>query len=183
VRYGRRSRFFNGVNFEESNRNIFFQMRPSGAISFGLFLLSGDSIDFANTQPGDQLRSRPWLEWNVGKRTKVSLAHTFDRLTVDGGRLFEANLTDLRLTYQINIRTFVRLISQHFDIRRDPSLFNDPVDSKDRDLFNQLLFAYKLNPRTLLFVGYSDSYTADDRIELTQKDRTVFLKLGYAWVL
>lgn len=41
----------------------------------------------------------------------------------------------------------------------------------------------KLNPRTVLFAGYSDNYEADEAIDLVQKNRTVFLKLGYAWVL
>ncbi len=183
VRYGRRTRFFNGVEFEESFRNLYWEIKPSGTVSFGMFSRLGNNIDFANTRAGDELRLEPWMELNLGKKSKVGISHTFNRLDVDAGRLFEANLSDLRLTYQFNIRTFVRLITQYFDIERDPSLFADPPERRSQDLFNQVLFAYKINPRTLLFAGYSDSYAADDRIELTQRDRTLFLKLGYAWVL
>jgi len=45
------------------------------------------------------------------------------------------------------------------------------------------LFSYKLNPRTVVFVGYSDSREGNQDISLTQSNRTLFLKLGYSWVL
>ena len=40
---------------------------------------------------------------------------------------------------------------------------------------------YKLSPRTVLFLGYSDNYLGMGRIDLTQTDRTFFVKIGYAW--
>ena len=53
-------------------------------------------------------------------------------------------------------------------------------------LFNQFLFSYKLNPRTALFIGYADNRQNDidplDPTELIQTDRTLFAKIGYAWV-
>jgi len=51
------------------------------------------------------------------------------------------------------------------------------------DLFTQLLFSYKLNPQTVLFVGYSDNSAAFDQVDLTRADRTFFVKVGYAWIL
>ena len=50
-------------------------------------------------------------------------------------------------------------------------------------LFGQFLFSYKVNPRTVLFVGYSDNSLADQNVGLTRTNRTVFVKVGYAWVL
>ena len=35
----------------------------------------------------------------------------------------------------------------------------------------------------LVYVGYSDDRTTEDFIDLTQKDRTLFVKFGYAWVM
>jgi hypothetical protein len=44
------------------------------------------------------------------------------------------------------------------------------------------LYSYKLNPQTVFFVGYSDSYVDDDSLgNLTAEDRTWFMKIGYAW--
>jgi hypothetical protein len=63
------------------------------------------------------------------------------------------------------------------------------VDSEDRHLFTQLLFSYKVNPQTVLFLGYSDNQQGGDftgfeqRIDLTPTDRTFFFKVGYALVM
>ena len=71
---------------------------------------------------------------------------------------------------------------------------SDPLSreqiQESRDLFAQLLFSYKLNPRTALYVGYTDDRTnlgvVDDRElftdDLTQVGRTIFAKVSYAWV-
>ncbi len=87
--------------------------------------------------------------------------------------------------YQLNLRTFLRAVFQYTDVDRDLSLYDQPEDfeARSQELFTQLLFSYKLNPRTVLFLGYSDNYLGDDAIELTQESRALFLKIGYAWVL
>jgi hypothetical protein len=64
-----------------------------------------------------------------------------------------------------------------------------PVDSRAKGFFAQFLFSYKLNPRTVLFLGYSDnamggvfdSWLGSGRVGITRTDRTFFLKIGYAW--
>jgi hypothetical protein len=52
-----------------------------------------------------------------------------------------------------------------------------------KDLFTQILFSYKINPQTVLFLGYSDTYDGNQDINMLQNTWTVFLKLGYALVL
>ncbi len=182
-RWTRRSRFFGGVEFEESVRQFNFRISPSGDFSTGIFVRSGDNVDFAGTRPGEQLRIDPWLRLNLGRHLSFRLSHRHDQLNINAGRLFTADLTEARLVYQFNRRSFLRLITQNFDIERDPLLYAEEIDGEQRDLFNQLLFSYKLNPRTVLFVGYSDANQANERLDLTQANRAVFMKIGYAWVL
>ncbi|HEX8408913.1 MAG TPA: DUF5916 domain-containing protein [Thermoanaerobaculia bacterium] len=142
---------------------------------------AGNQIDFANARQGEQLRFDPGVRWNVGRHLRLNLSHAFENLDVDEGRLFTANLTELRATYQLNNRTFVRWIGQHLDVDRDPTLYDAPTDARSRDFFNQLLFSYKINPLTVLFLGYSDTHSANAEIDLRQQSRTLFLKVGYAW--
>ena len=92
-------------------------------------------------------------------------------------------MAEPRLVYQINTRTFVRAILQFTDIRRDPSIHRDPVEAEDRRLFTQFLFSYKVNPQTVLYLGYSDNSVGTDRFGLLRADRTFFVKAGYAWLL
>jgi hypothetical protein len=86
--------------------------------------------------------------------------------------------------YHFNRRSFVRAIFQYQWLERDPDLYKDPtVRRKTQDLLSQLLFSYRLNAQTVLLVGYADNYAGRDGVDLTQTDRTVFLKIGYALLL
>jgi hypothetical protein len=180
-----RKRFFNGVDFTESTWGTWGEMRPNGNLFVGLGIYGGDAIDFTNTRPAERFSLEPTLTWNLGRHLKANLNHTYQRLDIDGGTLFTANLSQLRLTYQFNLRTFARLVLQNTDISRTVELYNDPegVEAESQRLFTQLLGSYKINPRTVLFVGYSDNYRGDQVVDLTQTDRALFVKVGYAWVL
>ncbi len=57
------------------------------------------------------------------------------------------------------------------------------MEPKTETLFTQLLFSYKLNARTVLFLGYSDNQLGLQDISTTRTDRTLFFKIGYAWIL
>jgi hypothetical protein len=105
-------------------------------------------------------------------------------LSVEGGRLYRANLTQLKMVYHLNVRTFVRAILQYTDISRDPDLYTFPVDPRTRQFFSQYLFSYKLNPQTVLFAGYSDNSSnpaGSQGLDLQRQNRTLFVKIGYAW--
>jgi hypothetical protein len=78
---------------------------------------------------------------------------------------------------------FLRSILQYVDIQRNQTLYEDEIDPISKRLFTQLLFSYKLNARTVFYLGYSDNYRAYQDIDFTQSDRAVFLKISYAWVL
>lgn len=179
---GMRRRTFNGVTFDERYINTWFEIQPTGDLFLSLSAEAGDDIDFANTRPGEVLTLEPTVRYNLGRHLRARLTHTFERLDVEGGRLFTANLSQLRLVYQLNLRTFVRGVFQYFDLERDPSLYQDEVEPELQRLLSELLFAYKLNPQTVLFLGYSDTRLGDAATSLTQSDRALFFKVGYAWV-
>jgi len=179
---GQRERVFNGISFDETFGHFYGEMQPSGDLYVSLFVRIGDQIDFANTQPGEVLQLEPSVRYLVGRHLRFQLTHVFQRLDVEGGQLFEANLSQLTTVYQFSSRMFVRLITQHTDIQRDINLYTMDVNGETEQLFNQLLFSYKLNPQTVLFAGYSDNALGTERIDLARQNRTFFVKLGYAWV-
>jgi len=176
---------YEGEVFNANAVRTFFRIQPSGMFSFDMFSRIGGQVDFDNVQQGDAVRLVPNFRLNLGRHVQAQLRHTYEQLDVDDGRLFTANLSQLRFVYQFNIRTFVRAIVQYTDIDRDLSLYDDPedVDAKTNQVFSQLLFSYKVNPRTVLFLGYSDNREGDENNDLLQEDRSVFLKIGYAWNL
>ena len=178
----RRERFFNGVTFRDTFSTLYSEIQPTGDLFLSLSLNRGGEIDFVNTQAGDLVQISPTVRYDLGRHLRAQLSHVYQRLDVGGGTLFTANLTQLSGIYQLNVRTFLRAILQYTNVERDPALYLTAVDESTESLFSQLLFSYKLNPQTVLFLGYSDTSAADQRIDLTRTDRTFFLKLGYAWV-
>ena len=96
--------------------------------------------------------------------------------------LFAAHVAQVQLTYHFNKRAFFRSVLQYMDITRNRELYLNPsmVPPQFKWLFSQFLFSYKLNPRTVLFLGYSDNHIGSLDINITQSDRTFFLKIGYA---
>ena len=104
--------------------------------------------------------------------------------TQEGAKIFDADLTDLRVTWQFNVRSFLRFNTQRQSVTRNLATWVDPaMDAKTVTMGTQLLYSYKVNPQTVLYVGYSDNSLEDDQlVDLTQTNRTFFAKFSYAWL-
>ena len=71
---------------------------------------------------------------------------------------------------------------QYVSDYRHPDIYNDPnVTPRDATLTSAILFAYKLNWQSVLFLGYGDNQVLNDQFNLTLHDRQVFLKISYAF--
>jgi len=175
--------FFGGELFDRDRIQMFGEMQVHPDAFLAIEAAAGNQVDYANARQGEMLRFEPSLRLNLGKHLRLNLNHTYEALDVEQGELFTAGLTQVQATYQFNVRTFVRWIGQHLDVDRDPSLYASSVPAASEDLFNQFLFSYKINPLTVLFLGYSDTYVGTQQIDLTQQSRTFFFKVGYAFML
>ncbi|MEM9304466.1 MAG: DUF5916 domain-containing protein, partial [Pseudomonadota bacterium] len=179
---GVRERFWDGVLFDEDFYYFYGEAQPVSGLYVELFTRFGDQIDFANTALGEQTRYSPEVRWNLGKHWQFDLRHTYQTLERDGGTVFTANQSDFRIAYQFDLRQRLRLTLQYTDVERDPTLYVNDVDERFRDLSTQLIYSYKVNPRTVLYAGYSDSSIETDEVDsLTTMGRTLFMKVGYAW--
>jgi hypothetical protein len=176
-------RRFSGETFDLWDVSLDYNIQANASLTLGISTLYGPWIDFTNVQPADQLQLRPFLRYRAGRHVNLQYTHIFSKLDVEGGELFRVHAPELRLIYQFNRRAFVRLIMQYQNIRRDPSLYTAAtVEARQDTLLTQFLFTYKVNPQTAIYAGYSDNQLATDSFDLTRTDRTVFIKLSYAWV-
>ena len=122
------------------------------------------------------------LGLKLGRSLSATVSHNYQKLTVAGGTLFTANLTEVRAVYYVSSRMFVRGIAQYTDIDRNPALYTSPVPARTKQLFSQFLFSYKLNAQTVALIGYADNARGSQTIDVTRTDRTFFVKFGYAWL-
>ncbi len=175
---------YEGQRYTYTNPLVRFGIKPTGDVNLTASVRFGGGVDFANAREATStFRFSPAIEYRPASRVSLALSHSLEQLSVDEGRLYQANLTQLRAVYHLNLRTFVRAILQYTDISRDPGLYIYPIESRSRRLFSQYLFSYKVNPQTVLFLGYSDNWQGARGIDLGQQNRTFFVKVGYAWIL
>ncbi len=175
----------NSARFNENEINLFASIKPSAGVVADIDVTQGNKVDLANNRLGEFVRIRPTVNYNINSHLALRLRHTYEDLQRRSGEdIFSANLSDLRLTYQFNLRSFLRLTMIYTDIEREPSSYVKEVDARYRALSTQLLYSYKLNPQSVVFVGYSDSgYQDDDLSQLEKDNRTLFAKFSYAWIL
>ncbi len=174
-------RTYDGREFDLNFYSMSSSISPTGGATLGLGLTIGDAVDFAHARAADRVRVEPTIDFKLGRHIQASLAHIHEKLEVDEGRLYTANVTQARLVYQFNRRAFLRAILQRADYDRNAAVYTAAAGVDEISLLSQLLLSYKLNPRTVLFLGYSDNYYGEDGADPEQTDHTVFAKIGYAW--
>ncbi|MCO7227175.1 carbohydrate binding family 9 domain-containing protein [Pleionea sp. CnH1-48] len=194
---GRRERFFAKVATDgsESGGTIYFEnfmgagfgFRPIPQLLLELGMNFGDRVDTFNNQLGQTHEFRPRVEWQVNEHLKLKLRHILNWLDVDGGELLKAKITELKGSYQFNIRHQLKFTLQMRDIDFNLPLFlpdEAPDSATDRKLGRQLIYSYKVNPQTLFFAGYSDLGYQDDSLNsIESREKTFFAKFSYAFQL
>jgi hypothetical protein len=171
---------YEGVEYDTKWVQGCVGLRPKAPMFLHFYWRYGDQIDYANNRLGTRYQLYPSIQWTFGLHVRLEAGYRYEQLNVDPGRLYAANTANMKLIYQFNKRMFVRGVMQYINYDRNTKLYIDEVDSMTQKWFNQFLFSYKINPHTVFFLGYSDDYYGDQAIPITQTNRTVFAKLGYA---
>lgn len=180
--FGGSKTYWNGQYFDEQFNMINIGFAPTPNLNISSLIRYEDVVDFANTRLGYSKRWGPRIDYRLGRHFQINLSHQLQEFESEGKPLFTANLTDLRATYQFDVRSFIRLTIQYADRERNIDNYVRAVDKRSRDLGSQLLYSYKVNAATRFFIGYSDNGFQNDiynSIEYT--NRTFFAKFSYAW--
>ena len=174
-----------GVVFNMQEVGFYVGMTPRSGLAFELSAQVADQIDYDNTRLGDQVMVQPSVKWNVNRNFLIDVRGIFASLdTKEGEKIFDASVIDARLTWQFSVRSFLRMTVQQSETTRNQDVYIDAVDARSKDIGRQLLYSYKINPQTVFFLGYADQYVDEDHLDsLTASDRSLFMKIGYAWSL
>jgi hypothetical protein len=177
---GRQS--YAGKPFKHNTLTLNGGLQATRNLTLELDTFYGDDVDIAGVRQATRFRLAPSFLLFAGRHFRLSLNHAYERLWVTEGRLYAANLSEMRAVYQFSARTFVRAILQRTDYAFNAALYPYPVGPRDKHVLSQFLYSYKINPQTALYIGYSDQYLGAPKAGLTQTDRAVFMKIAYAWV-
>lgn len=181
ARYFLSQRTYLGNSFDVTYFGTYSSIAPSRYVTLELDTSFGDTIDYRNNRLAGRLRLQPMLTLKPSTNLYIYLEHHFERTSVDEQEIYTANISQAAVRYLFNRRTMLRATLQYVDYHYNQEMYISAIDEEFQQLFTQLLFSYKLNPRTVLFLGYSDNYQGGDYYDLARKDYTFFAKIGYAW--
>jgi hypothetical protein len=182
IRLIQRREAYNGSEFDKSMLELHTCLKPGGDTQVYLNAMLGDQIDYANTRLGQRVRVGPGITQQVGRHLSVDLSATWERMREQDDRLYTATIAQATIGYQFTTRALLRAIVQWMDYDYNTALYTDGRDARQQGLFTQILASYKINPQTVLFLGYSDAAEGTQDYDLTRSSRTVFAKIGYAWL-
>ena len=185
---GERSReAYNGYIYELRTGRTSLRFQPSRDIQVYFNCNFGDRIDYSNSRLGSWFGLYGSITYNLRKKFKLNLDHIYEKMNVNHQSLYTSNITQGSLIFHLNARIFFRGILQYVDYRYNMANYTFEIDPRYQELFTQLLFSYRLNPRTVLFLGYTDNSEGhyqdqvNHEFRLTRKDRTFFMKISYSW--
>jgi hypothetical protein len=180
IEVARRSERFRDQVFDRVTGGLEALLRPNGAITLGLELQHGEQIDSENVRLATGMEITSSAAFRVGRSVELDVSHRWERLSGEQVPVFTAHLTQTKLAYHFSVRAHLRAVVQWRRVARDPAQHPDPVDHLTTRFFDQLLFAWEVDPGTVLYLGYSDERLGTDAFELGTTSRTAFIKLGYA---
>ncbi|MCS7181527.1 MAG: carbohydrate binding family 9 domain-containing protein [Thermoanaerobaculum sp.] len=183
VRVWRFSEVWQGTEYRGHRLRLFGNVRFSGAFTSSLGVEAGDTVDYVNSQGARLVRLSPGFTWNIGRRLYLQGDFVGERLRVNQGELYHALVASWRSWYHFSTRSYLRLIFQETRVVHRPQLYRDPPAPRSKKTGVQLLFAYKLNPQSLLFFGYDTNLRGNDQIKAVTMGRTLFLKVSYNWLI
>jgi len=162
----------------------------------------GQDIDFFNNRVGHGARVnmsaniRPTSRLSLSSTTIVQWLSEHSDTGVEG-RLFTAQIERLRGQYMFSPRMFVRAVVQNQRTSSNPLIYGVDLPLRAGSLSSQLLFAYKVNWQSVLYVGYGDIRDVTEETEpvngpptgpatrINRKfllsNRQLFFKLSYAF--
>ncbi|HWW60311.1 MAG TPA: DUF5916 domain-containing protein [Thermoanaerobaculia bacterium] len=136
--------------------------------------IAGEKIDYAGARVGTGANVNLSGTIRPTDHLELQLKTTRDWLDLEGGRLYDARIDWLKLTYTFTARSLMRLIGQQSDVVQQ-------IGPRDRNRSLSALYGYKVNWQTLFFVGYGDASITTGRNTLVRSARSVFMKVSYAF--
>jgi hypothetical protein len=166
---------------QQSYGTLFLQFDPSRRFTRIFFQLrEGQFIDFANGRVGSGPSAQLAVTFRPVDQTTFEIDVNREWLDAAGGPVYTAQVERVRALYSFTANSLLRVIAQYNDVNRNQARYLFPVPQHSGAFLGSILYSYKLNWQTVLFIGYGDDRVLTSRNDLVKQDRSVFFKVSYA---
>jgi hypothetical protein len=177
-----RARFWQDRLFDEHYVDVDAEFRPFPKLLLGGYASIGEMLDLTAAKTGRRTLVEVWGNTDIGRGLTLNWDVSRQWMRRGGGTAFEATLVNAGGSWQFDPRQRVRLTLQGSEVLRDQTLYLDEVNETARDWAAQLVYSYKVNPRTVAYAGASyGAFMDDDNPDLFGNTRSVFVKFTYGW--
>ena len=161
---------------EQTYGTFFLQIDPSRRFP-RIFIDSrfGDSIDFGGARVGTGATVALGATLRPHDRLDLQLTLNREWLDVDDDRLFTADIQRVRAQYSFSAKSLLRVIAQYVDTEF-------AGDTHSGSFLGSVLYSYKINWQTVLFVGYGDDRVLTETNDLVRTGESFFFKVSYAFL-
>lgn len=173
---------FGATTYKQSYGTWFFQIDPSRRFTrLVLQGRSGQSIDFTNERVGHGNSVQFTAIFRPIDRTTFETDSNWEVQSNGGERVYTAQVERLRALYSFSANSILRLIAQYNDVNRNLAQYPGiPVPQHSGAFLGSLLYSFKLNWQTVLYLGYGDDRVLTAQNDLVKQDRSLFFKVSYA---
>jgi len=170
----------NSSQFDIDFSFIYGEIRPIANFYISNLLLKSDAVDYANNRKGEKVQLLPIIQWDVNEAVNIRLEHTYEKMKAANEDLYSANLSDVRVNYQFNRVSKIRLSVVYNNVVFNPSNYTFDIDKKSKSLGSQLVYSYRFDALSAFYFGLSSNAIDNDAIKgLTTNQKSVFLKLSH----
>ncbi len=187
--FGTREVFFDERWFNQDFYALSASYKPFADIRVGIEASYSDDIDFLSDQArsGEVTEYEFYFDWQLTKHLNIFVEYVQQDFDLPQGRFFEQEVINSNFIYQFDQKSFLRLLFRYQDVNftNDPILLGSlAVNQKNLSVARQLLYVYKFDAKSVLYLGYSDNAVENDLIRSLRKDiKTLFAKFSYAFQL
>ncbi len=173
---------FGSQTFKQNYANIFVQIDPSRRVTrLSLQGRVGEAIDFTNRVVGRGTTLSATATFRPIDRTTFELDSNHEVQRNHGANVYTAQVERIRALYSFSSASILKLIAQYNDVNRHVDQYPGiPVPQHSGAFLGSLLYSYKLNWQTVLYLGYGDDRVLTDQNDLLKQDRSLFFKVSYA---
>lgn len=172
-----------GCLFDQAYFWMSASFRPIPNLRLGANYSGGDGIDFISGIL-EAKRHNYGLNgnWQVTSNWSFVANYQKSKLWRDAGDIFQSDIVNINTTYQFDKQQYLRLTVRYNDVDFNQSLADVADISDSKRVGRQLLYAYKANPRTVFFFGYSDKGFDNNQLNgFERSGRSIFSKFSYVF--
>ena len=159
---------------EQSYANYFAQIDPSRRFTrIGVQGYAGQQIDYASSVVGNGANVTLFATIRPLDQLTFDITSGHEWLNHSGQRAYTAQVERVKTVYSFSAKSLVRLIGQYVDTKYPGNVY-------DGGFTGSILYSYKVNWQTVLFVGYGDDRLLTENDKLVRTGRSFFLKVSYA---